>query len=202
MEKESNGYLRMQVYPAMQMGGEPSQLYDQGKERAADIVLFAVSHHLGRFPSVEVFNLPFKTQSAQGSSRALWEYIQANNLERQELKGVRLLAVFVSTPKASDAAAVPDIYLLAMNSDAYKGLSDELKAVIKANSGAETSAWLGKTFDDGMGSPAPLAELEKSKQRAQLIIDDRIKELDGRGLIGKELVESARALILEYDPPK
>lgn len=83
-----------------------------------------------------------------------------------------------------------------MNSAIYKSLSDELKKVISANSGAETSAWLGKILDaSGVGAAA-------SQQRAQSTIEARIKELDERGLNGKDLVESAQALIAEYDPPK
>jgi TRAP-type transport system periplasmic protein len=203
MEKESNGYLRIHIYPAMQMGGEPSQLYDQVKDGAADIVLLAVGHHIGRFPSVEVFNLPFRMQSSQGSSRALWEYIEANNLARLELKGIRLLAVLVSAPGASETSGtIPEIYLLAMNSATYRSLSDALKAVISANSGAATSALFGKTVDDGAGLHAPMAMDEASQQRAQLAIDARIKDLDRADLNGKELVESAHALIVEYDPAK
>ena len=40
------------------------------------------------------------------------------------------------------------------------------------------------------------------QQRAQSAIEARIKELDERGLNGKDLVESAQALLAEYDPPK
>jgi len=203
LEKESNGVLRIQLYPAMQMGGNPSQLYDQVKDQAADIVWTAAGHHAGRFPAFEVFNLPFMSHSAQGSSRALWEYVQANNIEKEEFRGVRLLGVFVAIPKPNEkTSALSAIYLLAMNSATYKSLSDELKKVISANSGAEISAWLGKVFDDSEGRPPPVAELEKQQQRTQIAIDERVKELDARGLNGKELVESARALLTEYDPPK
>jgi TRAP-type C4-dicarboxylate transport system substrate-binding protein len=203
METESNGYLRMQLYPAMQMGGAAAQLYDQVKERTVDIVLMAASLNSGRFPSLEVFNLPLGRQTAQGSSRALWEYIEANNLARLELKGMRLLAAFVSAPGAIESSAtVPEIYLLVMNSATYKSLSDELKAVISANSGAETSALFGKIIDNGTRDQAPMARDEASQQRAQSAVDTSIKNLELNGLNGKELVESARALIHEYDPAK
>ena len=69
--------------------------------------------------------------------------------------------------------------------------------MISANSGAETSAWLGKILDaNGSGTTAA------GQQRAQSTIEARIKELDERGLNGKDLVESAQALLAEYDPPK
>ena len=37
---------------------------------------------------------------------------------------------------------------------------------------------------------------------AQIVIEDRVAELDKRGLKGKALLESARASLAEYDPPK
>ncbi len=93
LEKESAGHLRLQVFPAMGLGGAPAQLYDQVKDRTADIVWTAIDFTPGRFPALEVFELPFLVNSAQGSSRALWRYVQANNLARTELDGVRVLAV-------------------------------------------------------------------------------------------------------------
>ena len=198
MENESHGLLRFQVFPATQIGGDPSQLYDQVRDRAADIVWTAVGNPAGRFPAFEVFNLPFVTHSAQGSSRALWEYVQANDLAKKEFAGVRLLAVQVSTVESNEKASLlSDAFIFAMNSAAYKSLSDELKKLISANSGAETSAWLGKILDASEGGTTAAGQ-----QRAQSTIEARIKELDERGLNGKDLVESAQALLAEYDPPK
>ncbi len=222
LEKESNGYLRIQVYPAMQIGGNPAQLYDQVKDRTADIVWTPVAYDAWRFPAFEVFNLPLMTKSTSGANRALWEYVQMHNLAKKEFAGVRLLAVHVATVRSGEKAQMPsggdlkspllysNIFILAMNSDAYKGLTDELKNVIRANSGAETSVWLGKILDDGRAGTikladgdegAPAAELALWQRRAESAIENRIRELDQRGLDGKELVESARGLLAEFDPP-
>ena len=191
LEDESHGLLRFQVFPAQPMG----PLYDQVKAGAADIVWTAVGNPAGRFPAFEVFNLPFTIHSAQGSSRALWEYVQANDLAKKEFAGVRLLAVQVATLESNgEAPVLSGAFIFAMNSAAYKGLSDELKKVIIANSGAETSAWLGKIL--GASSAVTSAA---SQPAAPSMIDARIKELDQRGLDGKELVESARALLAEFD---
>ena len=86
VENESHGLLRFQVFPAQPKG----PLYDQVKAGAADIVWTAVGNPAGRFPAFKVFNLPFTIHSAQGSSRALWEYVQANDLANKEFVGVRL----------------------------------------------------------------------------------------------------------------
>lgn len=191
LEDESHGLLRFQVFPAQPMG----PLYDQVKAGAADIVWTVVGNPAGRFPAFEVFNLPFTIHSAAGSSRALWEYVQANDLAKKEFAGVRLLAVQVATLESNEKARVlSGAFIFAMNSAAYKSLSDELKKVIIANSGAETSAWLGKILGANSARTSPA-----SQPSAPSMIDARIKELDQRGLDGKELVESARALLAEFD---
>lgn len=192
LEEESHGLLRFQVSPAMEM----AQLYDQVKDRTADIVWTAAGNPPGRFPALEVFKLPLAIHSSQGSSRALWEYVQANDFARKEFAGVRLLAVQVSSGASTDKAQnISDMFIFAINSEAYKSLSDELKKVIIANSGAETSAWLGKTL--GTSSDATI-----NQQQAQSLIDEKIKELDQRGLDGNALLESARSFLSELDPQK
>ena len=182
---------KFQVFSALPVG----QLYDQVKDRAADVVWTAVGNPAGRFPAFEVFNLPFTTHSAQGSSRALWEYVRVNDLANKEFVGVRLLAVQEATLESNEKARLlSGAFLFAMNSAAYKSLSDELKKVIIANSGAETSAWLGKILGASSAGTSPA-----SQPSAPSMIDARINELDRRGLDRKESVESARALLAEFD---
>ena len=206
LENESDGHLRIQIYPAMQLCGSPSQLYDQVRDRTADIVWTSVDNEARRFPAFEVFNLPLMTNTARGSNRALWEYVQIHNLAKREFAGVRLLAVHVSTVRSRDNSEAPpegdsksallnDVFIFAMNSDVYKSLPDELKKVIGTNSGADTSEWLGKVLEDSQASAIGHAGEDSAlrHRRAESTIEDRIKELDQRGLDGKELVESARA---------
>ena len=193
LEDESHGLLRFQVSPAMDV----ERLYDQVKDRTADIVWTAVGNPPGRFPAFEVFKLPLAIHSAQGSSRALWEYVQANDLAKKEFPGVRLLAAQVSSVESNEnAQGLSDVFVFAMNAEAYKSLSDELKKVIIANSGAETSALLGKMFATRRDTAAANLQWLQSK------IGEKIKELDQRGLDGKDLLDSARALLAEFDPQK
>ena len=44
------------------------------------------------------------------------------------------------------------VFVLAMNPATYKSLPDDLRKVINANSGADTSAWLGRVFDAAAAS--------------------------------------------------
>jgi len=91
--KESNNRIKCQIYPAMQLGGTPPQLFDQAKDGVADIVWTVPTYQAGRFIKSEVFELPFMTKTAKGSSRAFWEYLQKYSLD--EFKGTKILMAHV-----------------------------------------------------------------------------------------------------------
>ncbi|MGD9923153.1 MAG: TRAP transporter substrate-binding protein [Pseudorhodoplanes sp.] len=59
VEKESGGRIRIDLFPNMQLGGTAAQLYDQARDGLADIVWTLPGLTPGRFPRVEVFELPF-----------------------------------------------------------------------------------------------------------------------------------------------
>jgi TRAP-type transport system periplasmic protein len=88
--KESSGRIKCQIYPAMQLGGTPPQLFDQARDGVADIIWTIPTYQAGRFAKSEVFELPFMAKNAESGSPALWEYIQKNSMD--EFRGVRLLA--------------------------------------------------------------------------------------------------------------
>ena len=88
VQRESGDRIKCQVFPAMQLGGRPPQLFDQARDGIADIVWTLLGYSAGRFPAIEAFELPFMTHSAEGGSRALWEYVQVNRLGDSEFKDV------------------------------------------------------------------------------------------------------------------
>lgn len=93
ISKESNGRLKCQLYPSMQLGGTPAQLFDQVRDGVADIVWTVPTYQAGRFTKSEVFELPFMVNSAEKGSQATWDYIQKNSLD--EFKGTKLLFTHV-----------------------------------------------------------------------------------------------------------
>jgi TRAP-type C4-dicarboxylate transport system substrate-binding protein len=94
--RESGGKLKCQLYPAMQLGGTPPQLYDQAKDGVADIVWTLPGYTAGRFPILEAFELPFMMTNSVSTSRALWEY--AHQHASAEFKDVKALAFHVHGP--------------------------------------------------------------------------------------------------------
>lgn len=89
INKESDGKLKCQIYPSMQLGGTPGQLFDQVRDGVADIVWTAPGYQAGRFSKSEVFELPFMVKKAETASPAVWEFIQKNSLD--EFKGSKLI---------------------------------------------------------------------------------------------------------------
>jgi TRAP-type transport system periplasmic protein len=59
VEADSGGRMRIDIYPAMQLGGAPPQLYDQARDGVVDIIWHLLGSSPGRFPGIEVFELPF-----------------------------------------------------------------------------------------------------------------------------------------------
>ena len=96
VEKESGGRIKFERFPAMQLGGTPAQLFDQAKDGVVDVVWTLPGNTPGRFPRVEVFELPFMMTNAEATSKAYWEYVQT--LAKDEFKDVHLIAVNVHGP--------------------------------------------------------------------------------------------------------
>lgn len=75
VEKDSNGRIKVQLFPTMQLGGKPPELFDQARDGVVDIVWTVLGYTPGRFPKTEAFELPFTVGSAEASSRAFHEYV-------------------------------------------------------------------------------------------------------------------------------
>ncbi|HEU0307527.1 MAG TPA: TRAP transporter substrate-binding protein [Lysobacter sp.] len=90
---ESNNRLKCQILPAMSGGGTPPQLVDRVKDGVDDLVITLPGYTAGRFPTMEVFELPFMTSSAEAGARAAWDYLQKN--ATKEFPGTKVLATWV-----------------------------------------------------------------------------------------------------------
>jgi TRAP-type C4-dicarboxylate transport system substrate-binding protein len=104
------------------------------------------------------------------------------------------------------------IFVVAMNEAKYNSLPADLKKVIDANSGAETSAWAGEVWDstiapgrktatDRSNTVTVLSDAEYQRwEKATASVDDEwVKDATAKGADGKKLLEAARALLNQYD---
>jgi TRAP-type C4-dicarboxylate transport system substrate-binding protein len=290
VEKDSGGRIKFEAYPAMQLGGTPVQLYDQARDGVVDVVWTLPGNTAGRFPRIEVFELPFMMNNAEATSKAYWEYFQTqcpdefketqvialhvhgpgffHTVGRQikaaaDLKGLKvrgptrqitkMLASVGATPVGMPLPQIPDAlskgtidgcvipwevvpsvkvheltkfhsefpatgpalytttFVMAMNKAKYDGLAPDLKKVIDANSGAATSAWLGKTQqgNDPNGKKAAQDRgntlytftTEQTNEFIKLsaaIDDEWVADMDKRGFKGRALLDAARSLIAKH----
>jgi TRAP-type transport system periplasmic protein len=90
---ESQGRMKCVTLPAMSGGGTPAQLVDRVKEGVDDLVLTVLGYTPGRFPRMEVFELPFMTRNAEAASKAAWEFMNKNAM--QEFAGMKVLGMWV-----------------------------------------------------------------------------------------------------------
>ena len=97
VEKDSGGRIKVDSYPSMQLGGKPPELMDQAIDGVADIVWTVVGYTPGRFPSTEVFELPFMMTNARAVSRAYWEMFE-KHMKDTEFKNVHILGTWVHGP--------------------------------------------------------------------------------------------------------
>ncbi|HMK71443.1 MAG TPA: TRAP transporter substrate-binding protein [Xanthobacteraceae bacterium] len=79
LEAQSAGRIRIDIFPSMQLGGAPAQLFDQARDGLADIVWMMPASTPGRFAKIETFELPFvPSHRALVNSRAVEDYAAAN----------------------------------------------------------------------------------------------------------------------------
>jgi TRAP-type transport system periplasmic protein len=93
LEQDSGGRLKVDIYPSMQLGGRQPQLFDQARDGVVDIVWTVAGSTPGRFPRLEVFELPFLSHAVgEKTAPAVWEFYET--FAKDELKDVKPLAVW------------------------------------------------------------------------------------------------------------
>ncbi|QUJ75817.1 TRAP transporter substrate-binding protein [Sulfitobacter albidus] len=97
VEESSGGAIKIERYGAMQLGGRPPELMDQAIDGVADIVWTVVGYTPGRYPSTEVFELPFMMSDARAMSSAYWQMFE-KHMKDTEFKDVKILGTWVHGP--------------------------------------------------------------------------------------------------------
>ncbi len=124
---------------------------------------------------------------------------------------VHELTKFHSEIPASSPALYTGTFVMAMNRAKYDSLPPDLKRVIDANSGAETSAHFGKTTQDSdaIGLKAAkdrgntihtigAAETQEFIKQSSHLEEAWVADMNKRGYDGAKLLASAKALIAKH----
>lgn len=97
VEADSGGRIKIERYPAMQLGGKPPELIDQAIDGVADIIWTLPGYTPGRFPRAEVFELPFMMTDAEATSKAYYDLYE-RHMKDADFKDVHVLSVWVHGP--------------------------------------------------------------------------------------------------------
>ena len=139
--KESDGRIKVEVYPSMQLGGGPPALFDQARDGVVDIVWTLPGYTPGRFPGTEAFELPFMPAKAEATSQAFWDFYEKYLTE--EFKDVHPIALHVHGPG-----------LLHVKGEGVSSLED-MKGLKLRGPTRQTNALLSALGATPVGMPVP-----------------------------------------------
>lgn len=97
VEKDSGGRIKVERYPAMQLGGAPPELIDHIADGIVDVGWTVVGYTPGRFPTTEVFELPFFVSNPRAASYAFWKINEAH-MANTEFADFKVIGTWVHGP--------------------------------------------------------------------------------------------------------
>ncbi|MAM63139.1 TRAP transporter substrate-binding protein [Maritimibacter sp. UBA3975] len=97
VEEQSEGRIEVERYASMALGGTPPELMDQAIDGIADIVWTVVGYTPGRFPTTEVFELPFMVEDAREASCAYSKMFD-EHMKDGEFSDVHIIGTWVHGP--------------------------------------------------------------------------------------------------------
>lgn len=149
VEAQSEGRIKVEIFPSMSLGGKPPELYRQVRDGAADIVWTLIGYTPGVFPRSEVFELP---TVHRGSARATNLAIQDNfALIAEDYKDLKPLLVHVHAGNA-----------IHLREKAVRSVAD-LEG-LKLRTPSRTGAWLIESWNaEPVGMPVPALPQALSK---------------------------------------
>ena len=97
IEEQSEGRIRVELYPFMQLGGSAQSQYDLIRDGAIDGGWVIPGYQPGRFPAAEALELPFMTpKNAEAASRAAWHFTQEHLMD--DFADVHVIAAHMHGP--------------------------------------------------------------------------------------------------------
>jgi TRAP-type transport system periplasmic protein len=95
VEQESDGALRITLYPSMQLGGGAPELARQAQEGTVDMVFTLPGYTSAAFPRTQMFELPGLAEDGLVATDMMWELIDAGLLE-EEYRDLKILALWAA----------------------------------------------------------------------------------------------------------
>ncbi|SFR60189.1 TRAP-type C4-dicarboxylate transport system, substrate-binding protein [Yoonia tamlensis] len=97
IEEQSNGRIKVELYPFMQLGGSAPNQFDLIRDGAIDGGWVIPAYQPNRFPEAEALELPFMTsKSGEEASAAAWDYTQTYLMD--DFADVHVIAAHMHGP--------------------------------------------------------------------------------------------------------
>jgi len=97
IEADSDGRIKVELYPFMQLGGKAPNQYDLIRDGAIDGGWVIPGYQPGRFPEAEAMEMPFMvTKSGEDASKAAWIYTQKHLMD--DFADIHLIAAHMHGP--------------------------------------------------------------------------------------------------------
>jgi TRAP-type C4-dicarboxylate transport system substrate-binding protein len=106
VEENSGGQVKIEIYPAMTLGGKPPELVQQARDGVVDLIWTLNGYTPGLFPRTEVFELPnVFTGNARATNLAMQEMFAEDLAE--EYQGLEVMFLHVHAGQAIQMADRP-----------------------------------------------------------------------------------------------
>lgn len=99
VEENAGGKVKIEIYPAMSLGGRPPELVQQVRDGVVDIIWTVNGYTPGLFPRTEVFELPFVFENdPKATNRAMYDMFEQHL--KPEYLGVEVMFLHVHAGQA------------------------------------------------------------------------------------------------------
>ena len=99
VEENSGGRVKIEIYPAMTLGGTPPELVQQARDGVVDIIWTVNGYTPGQFPRTEVFELPgVYVNDIKATNLAMYDMFESDL--KQEYAGLEVMWLHVHAGQA------------------------------------------------------------------------------------------------------
>ncbi len=95
IEEETNGELKLTLYPSMQLGGGAPELIRQAQEGTVDMVFSLPGYTSAQFPRTQMIELPGLRQDGMSTTELMWDLLEGGYLD-PEFDGLKVIALWAA----------------------------------------------------------------------------------------------------------
>jgi TRAP-type C4-dicarboxylate transport system substrate-binding protein len=153
VEKATQGEVKVTLYPSMQLGGKPPELFRQTVDGVVDLVFTLPGYTSPAFPRVGIIELPGLKADGLAATDMMWDLLDPYLLP--EFQGTKVIALW----GAEDAG------LMTRTSKAYRSMDDLKGLRIRAPSAAQAKQI---QFMGAVPIAAPITEVYPGLERGTM----------------------------------